>query len=77
MHQWLLNHRFGGTPLRDWEKNQVIRPRAKVIALTMMTAGIVYPIFFLKGLWGVKAVVVMIWASIAAYVLTRKSRADS
>lgn len=35
-HAWLLNHRWFGKPIRNWEENRVIPKKAKFLAWTMM-----------------------------------------
>ena len=35
-HNWLLNHRYFGPPIRDWEKNRMIRTRNKILATVMI-----------------------------------------
>lgn len=46
-HQWLLNHNRFGSVIREWHEGQVIRPRTKVIAISMLWICISYPLFFL------------------------------
>lgn len=35
-HAWLLNHKYLGPPIVDWQKNRVIRPQAKWFATLVM-----------------------------------------
>ncbi len=35
-HRWLLEHPLFGPPILDWQRNRVIRPRAKVLAISML-----------------------------------------
>lgn len=42
--QWLLEHRTFGPPLRNWRRNGAIARRAKVMAVSLMTAS--YAIFW-------------------------------
>ncbi len=39
LHHWILNHKHFGPPVRDWELDQVIRPRMKITSILMMTGG--------------------------------------
>lgn len=42
LHDWLLNHRWFGQGLRDWQQHHAIPMRAKAIALLMLTASYAY-----------------------------------
>jgi uncharacterized membrane protein YbaN (DUF454 family) len=37
LHGWLRTHPLFGPPIRDWQDHGAIRPRAKALAVTMMT----------------------------------------
>lgn len=41
-HQWLVNHKHLGVPIRDWENRGVIRRPTKVIATSMLAFSAVY-----------------------------------
>ena len=42
LHDWLLNHRVFGPPLRRWKQHRMIPLRAKVLAVSMMLASFAY-----------------------------------
>lgn len=35
-HSWLIQHRFLGPPILDWQKNRVIQIKYKILATSMM-----------------------------------------
>lgn len=37
-HSWLLNHRWLGPPVKNWEKNHSIDLKFKILATVMMTS---------------------------------------
>jgi uncharacterized membrane protein YbaN (DUF454 family) len=37
LHAWLLNHRWFGTMLRDWERDHSLTRRTKTVAVVSMT----------------------------------------
>lgn len=41
-HSWLLNHKYFGPPIRDWENNKVIRTKFKVIATLMVASSAIF-----------------------------------
>ncbi len=46
LHQYLLNSSLFGQVIRDWEGGRVIRLKAKIMATSLMSLMISYPIFF-------------------------------
>lgn len=72
LENWLLDHRVVGPSLQDWEENQVIRPRTKAIAVTMIWVMILISLFFISKLW-VQALLLAIAVTLTVYLLTRKS----
>jgi len=42
LSSWLLNHRWFGQSLRDWQEHHAIPGRAKAIALVMLVASYAY-----------------------------------
>ena len=72
---WLLNHKWFGPGLRDWDANRWISVRVKAIACSFMIvfsglAGVV-----LSDLWA-KILIPVLGVVGCAYVLTRKTRPE-
>lgn len=44
MHRRLVQHRWFGRPLRDWEASGAIRRRVKFLASSLMVAMVSYPL---------------------------------
>lgn len=44
-HQWLLNHKYFGPPILDWERQGMIRRPTKLLASTMLaiSAVVIFP----------------------------------
>lgn len=44
-HSWLLNHKYLGPPIKDWERRGVIRKPTKILATSMLLASalVVFP----------------------------------
>jgi uncharacterized protein len=40
LEKWLLNNRFVGPTLRDWDENRAMKPRTKVIAIVSVWVAI-------------------------------------
>jgi len=70
-HTWLFTHPWLGRPVREWEAHRAIRPRAKALAVTMMTLSWIYVTYFVAEGWVLPAIVGAILLASAAYVLAR------
>ena len=73
VHSWLTRLPYCGDAIIDWERNRVIRPRAKVLAVLVMAIVFTYSIFFSHLHLGLKILLVCIWMSCTGFILTRKS----
>ncbi len=69
-HHWLYSHPRLGRPLRAWHAHRVIPIPAKCLALTMMTAGLLFVIFFVAEGWALSLGL----GAVAAYIVTRPHR---
>lgn len=70
--RWLEEHPSFGPAIRDWRRNRVIPPRAKILACSMMLLS--WGILFALGAAGmVLAISGTFMAGVASYLLTRPS----
>ena len=74
-HHWLYHHPRLGKLARAWHEHRVIPPRAKLLAVTMMAASQAYVTFYVQIDWRLAAVMGVTLAAVAAWILTRPSRA--
>lgn len=75
LHQSLLNNRFFGKIITDWENDGVIPLKAKIIATSMMLLMVSYPLIFKNFHLGLKVVVVMTIIGAMSYIWSRPSEA--
>lgn len=74
IHNWMLNHKVLGPPLRDWQDNGVIGPKAKALACLMLGFVILYRIPTLNlALW-IKIFAETILIAVFIFILTRPSK---
>lgn len=73
LHRWLLASAFFGPLLADWEMHGVIRPRAKLFALSGMGAASAWMVFGAGLPWALSGAGVALCAVGAGYVLSRPS----
>lgn len=74
-HRWLYEHPRLGRPVRDWHEHRVIPPRAKALAVSMMTASLLFVTLFVAEDWVLPVCLAAILGAVAAFILTRPSRA--
>lgn len=74
IHQYLLNHKYLGPPIKDWETRKVIRPKAKILAVTMIIAAIYFKIARLNVALPIRIIVITILLSVVVFIVTRKSK---
>lgn len=73
-HSWLLSQPHLGKAIRDWNEHGVIRPRVKVVCISMMAATLAYSLFVASfPIYGrLTLVAISLWVTI--FVGTRPSR---
>jgi len=49
LHGWLLNHRWMGPMLRDWERDRSLTQRTKIVAVVSMTLMVALSAWGLQG----------------------------
>ncbi len=77
LHNWLLGLPKIGDSIREWDENRVIRPKYKVLAISLMSLSMGYVVFFRPIPWTVKLMIGLTWAAVSLYVLSQKSRPDT
>jgi uncharacterized membrane protein YbaN (DUF454 family) len=75
-HRWLLDLPVAGEAIKDWNQNRVIRTRAKVLCLSMMTLSMA--VIFVNEVipLPVKILVAVILISLGTFVVLQKGKAS-
>ncbi len=73
-HHWLYSHPRLGRPLRDWHAQRVIPIPAKCLALTTMTASLLFVTLFVAEGWASPLGPALGLGAVAAYIVTRPHR---
>ncbi len=73
-HHWLYSHPRLGRRLRDWHAHRVIPIPVKCLALSMMTASLLFVTFFVAEGWALPLGLAFGLGSVAAYIVTRPHR---
>lgn len=73
LHAWLLERKFFGPIIRDWESHGVVGLRAKVMATILMTALFSYTLIFVKIHIAFKTAAVLCGLSVLLFLWSRPS----
>ena len=76
-HNWLYSHPHFGPPLVAWNRHGVIPVIAKVLSVVGMYGSVVLVIMFVETDWVLPAIHIAVVTAVAAYILTRPSRAPT
>ncbi len=73
-HSWLLNLPVAGDAIKDWQKNRVIRKRAKILCVLMISLSL--SLIWLKAsiLLIIKISVSVILISVGIFVVSQKDQ---
>lgn len=74
-HRWLFDHPLLGPSIRDWHRHRVIPRQAKLLAVTMMTASLLYVTLFVARGWALPVALAIVLAPVAGYIVSRPGRA--
>jgi len=77
MHSWLTSLPYFGNAIIDWENNRVIRPRAKITAVSVLWIVMLSSITLTQLHIGLKVMLGCIGVCVTAFILTRKSHAEN
>jgi uncharacterized protein len=70
LHAWLLNHRWLGPMLRDWERDRSLSKRTKTVAVLSMTTLVSISIWSFRGNLPVQ-LVLLASGAVGAWVVLR------
>src|SRR5262245_25741123 len=70
LHAWLLRSRLFGGMIRDWQKHRGVRPRVKVVALTLLPLVVFTSAYFGNLPWYLVTMLIVL-ATIGAVVVIR------
>ena len=72
-HSWLYEHKYFGPTLRNWDNYRIIPVNAKIFAVLMMIASLIYVAVFVAEDWWLPALMLSVMIPTAIYILTRDS----
>lgn len=70
MHDWLVNHRFLGPPIRDWRAHRAVSTQAKIWAVTAIAMLMILSLVLEVPQWAL-VIEGVILGSVALFLITR------
>ena len=70
LHAWLLNHRWFGPMLRDWESDRSLTRRTKTVAVVSMLVMVGFSVWTFHGRLALQ-LVLLVTGAIGAFVVLR------
>lgn len=74
---WLWDHRVLGPPVQAWYQYRVIPVRAKILAVAMMFASVIYMFVINDGNWMPTLLLSVVLVPVGLYICTRSSNPPS
>jgi uncharacterized membrane protein YbaN (DUF454 family) len=74
LHSWIINHKYFGPPLIDWEKSGAIGLKAKILATLMISLVLFFRIRTLQVPLFLKITVVTILTLVLVFIWSRPGR---
>jgi uncharacterized membrane protein YbaN (DUF454 family) len=74
LHSYIINHKYFGPSIKEWNKFGVIRLKAKIIATIMLSLVIVFRVPTLQIALILKVLIYLILSLVLLFIWTRPSR---
>ena len=73
LYNWLINHKYLGTYIRNFRENKAIPLHAKIISVSLVWITILYCLFFVIPIGWVKVLLFCIAAGVTYHILSFKT----
>jgi len=70
LHEWLVTNRWFGSYIRNYREHKAITLRSKIATLVLLWGTIGYTAFGVLSSWGLRALLLLIAATVTAHVLS-------
>lgn len=77
IHQWILNHKWFGPPIRDWQAGMGISLKAKISAIGLMWVSIGYAAWYVVPIVAVKIFLVIVAIGVTIFLIKVKTKSIS
>jgi uncharacterized protein len=76
MHHWILNLKYLGPRIKEWEVHKVISPMSKFASIVTIFAMISSTFFFVRTYMWAKVCMVLVAVGVSAFIWAQKSHPD-
>jgi len=73
LHDWMMNHKYLGPPLRDWQERGVIGMKAKILATVMISLVLIFRFPVLNVNVAIKIIAAVVLIGVLIFIWTRPS----
>jgi uncharacterized membrane protein YbaN (DUF454 family) len=73
LYQWLLNHKWFGSYIRNYREHRAISLRTKVVGIVMLWATIGYSVVMVVSAWWLRALLLVIATGVTLHLLHIKT----
>lgn len=74
LHLWLTSMPYFGNAIIEWERHGVIRPRAKITAISLILLTFGYTLIFVSVAYIIKIFLALLCLCLVGFIFTRKSK---
>ena len=74
LHLWLTSLPYFGNAIIEWERHRIIRPKAKVMAISLIIIMFSYSLFFTELRIELKTFLALLGISVIVFIGSRKSK---
>ena len=73
LHQWLINHRWFGSYIRNYQEYRAITKQVKIATLILLWGTIGYAVVAVLNLWYLRILLLLVAFGVTVHVLTLKT----
>ncbi len=73
MHAWLLENKWFGPYIKDWEEHRGVRKRAKIVSILSLWIMISISIYFFKNILALQLLLLVVAIGVTIFLLSLKT----
>lgn len=73
LYQWLINHRYLGTYIRNFRENNAIPLRVKIVSVSLVWITLLYCAIFVAKEWWLSTIFIAIAVGVSIHILHYKT----
>lgn len=73
LHQWLINHRWFGSYIRNYQEHRAITKQVKIVSLILLWATIGYAVVGVVNRWYLRVLLLLVAVGVTVHILMLKT----